>query len=110
MKKLNKLLNDLSKHPTSFKNIEDKLQGVHLSDDMVVNSDETMILIDYKFKGFIVNQNGKSPYWTIDVDIKNQDGEILNYKVNNQKLLKERVYELLIKISDVGGVLKKINS
>lgn len=91
-------------------NIENNLQGVHLSGDMVVDSDETMILIDYKFKAFKKNENDKSPYWTIDVDVKNQNVEVLNYKINNHKLLKERVYELLIKISDVDGVLKKINN
>ena len=106
MRKLNKLLGDISKYPTSFKNMEMQLKGVHLSEDMIVDSDETMRMIDYKFKGFI---KGNNDTWIIGVDIKTQDGEILDYKVNNQKLLKERVYELLIQIFNVDGVLKKIN-
>lgn len=106
MKELDKLLNDLSKRPTSFKSIEESLYGVHLSDDMIVETDETMVLIDYKFKGFIKDVDDN---WTIDVDVKNQDGEILDYKVKNQEVLQQKMFELLIKISDVGGVLRKIN-
>ena len=90
MKKLNKLLNEISKHPISFKNMEMQLNGVHLSEDMIVDSDETMILIDYKFNKFIMREN----VWEVDVDLKNQQGEILECKSNNQEILQERIYEI----------------
>ncbi|RDK86973.1 hypothetical protein [Marinirhabdus gelatinilytica] len=110
MIELDKLLNDLSKRPTSFKSIKESLYGVHLSDDMIVETDETMVLIDYKFKRFIMKESEMPSTWIIDVDVKNQDGGILDYKVKNQKVLQQKMFELLIKISDVDGVLRKINS
>ena len=109
MEKLDKLLTDLSERPISFKNIEAELYGVHLSDDMVVETDETMVLIDYKFKGFIENEIDGDISWVINVDVKNQYGEILDYKVKNQEILKARVYDLLIKIVLMENIFKIIN-
>ncbi|WP_432410942.1 hypothetical protein [Rasiella sp. SM2506] len=86
--------------------MEMQLKGVHLSDDMIVDSDDTMVLIDYKFNRFIIKEN----VWEIGVDVKNRDSDtIYDYKVNNQEHLQERVYKLLIKVSGVDGVLRKIN-
>lgn len=110
MKKFDKLLNDLSKYPTSFKNIQNKLQGVHLSDDIVFESDDVITLINYKFNEFIKYNNGTSTLWIIDVSLENGEGEKLEYTVRNQKLLKERAYELLTKVSDINKVFEKINN
>ncbi len=63
-------------------------------------------MVDYKFKGFVGNN---SSTWLIDVDVKDQDGNLLNYRVKNQKILQERIYILLINISNMDGVLRKIN-
>ena len=104
-------MNGLSKYPISFKNIEVELQGVHLCEDLVFKEDNTMIFIEYKFKGFIINDTTQNNTWNIDINLISQDGvATYTYKGSKQKLIKERVYILLTKMSDTSNVFIKINS
>lgn len=65
-----------------------------------------MYMVDYRFNGFIKLKTT----WKIGVNIDCPDiDRKIQYKGKNQKLIKERVYILMMKISNLDEVFRKIN-
>ena len=106
-----KLFNDLYKYQVSFRNIEEKIIGVVLDDYMFIDEEDVMHFIYYRFNGFIRKEIGGSVEWEIDTTTTSQADVNKTYymKSDNQRLLKERVYILLIEMSDLPKVMKIIN-
>mgnify|MGYP001242227183 CR=1 FL=1 len=109
MVKLNNLLNDLSKHETSFRNIEKTLLGTYLyCNDF--HSEENDCPTCYYFNGFTRTNWNNLPSWKIEVRIYDiiEDKEY-GYRGENYTMIKQKVYEIIIGLANMDDVLKKIN-
>jgi|GEM_PF-4630063 len=111
MEKTDKLLNDLYKYPVSFRNIQKKLKGVVLDDEMFIDDEDMMNFIYYRFNGFVRREVNNDVTWEIDVIVTSQEDseKVYDIRNSNQNLIKKKLFILLMGVSNLDKVMMKIN-
>jgi hypothetical protein len=112
MDKLDSILNRLDKIPNGIDQLEEKIRGVYLGNKIYL-IEEYLYDVSYIFSKFHKSKSG----WisNIDIEIKHhqEDSEKVMKAIFDEKLkelMNERVFEIIISITDISVVIKKINS
>lgn len=105
MQELDNILNKISKNKKSFKKLQTKLNGVILGSQMYLIIDE-IYLVDFIFEKFI-KING---VWISDISINESDRvKKAIYDKDLKELMNQRIFEILIQLTDISKVLRSIN-
>ncbi len=112
MDKLDYILDRINKTPTGISQLEDKITGVYLGNQIYLIGDD-LYDVSYIFSNFERDRE----VWnsSIDIEIKHhqEDWKKVKKSIYDKKLINlmnERVYKILIQTIDITNVLKKINS
>ena len=105
MNKLNYILGRISKNPKGLDNLNKKLNGLFLGNQMYIIEDE-IYPIDFVFEKFVKEKDS----WFADISI-NESNKVKNaiFNIALKKLMNKRIYNILMQMTDISNVMKSIN-